>query len=51
MHSSAPPRRRKQTQVPLGAARPLFLQELAHLSSLACTVALSTLRNNESVSR
>ena len=30
---------------------PLFLQELAHLSSLACAVALSTLRNDESVSR
>ena len=45
MHSSS------ALRVPLGVARPLFLQELTHLLSLACTVALSTLRNDESVSR
>ena len=31
---------------PNGHTPPLFLQELAHLSSLACAVALSTLRND-----
>ncbi|KAL9183284.1 hypothetical protein ACHAXT_005071 [Thalassiosira profunda] len=31
---------------PAGRTPPLFLQELAHLSSLACAVALSTLRND-----
>jgi len=31
---------------PKGRTPPLFLQELAHLSSLACAVALSTLRND-----
>lgn len=31
---------------PNGKTPPLFLQELAHLSSLACAVALSTLRND-----
>ncbi|KAL7541859.1 hypothetical protein ACHAXR_011302 [Thalassiosira sp. AJA248-18] len=31
---------------PNGRTPPLFLQELAHLSSLACAVALSTLRND-----
>jgi len=31
---------------PNGQTPPLFLQELAHLSSLACAVALSTLRND-----
>jgi len=31
---------------PNGYTPPLFLQELAHLSSLACAVALSTLRND-----
>ena len=31
---------------PNGQAPPLFLQELAHLSSLLCAVALSTLRND-----
>ncbi|KAL3762382.1 hypothetical protein ACHAW5_004699 [Stephanodiscus triporus] len=36
---------------PNNGTPPLFLQELAHLSSLACAVALSTLRNDESVSR
>lgn len=31
---------------PNGRTPPLFLQELAHISSLACAVALSTLRND-----
>lgn len=31
---------------PEGKTPPLFLQELAHLSSLCCAVALSTLRND-----
>mmetsp|Transcript_4687 Transcript_4687/g.9042 ORF Transcript_4687/g.9042 Transcript_4687/m.9042 type:complete len:538 (-) Transcript_4687:312-1925(-) len=31
---------------PNGLTPPLFLQELAHISSLACAVALSTLRND-----
>ena len=31
---------------PSGKTPPLFLQELAHLSSLLCAVALSTLRND-----
>ena len=31
---------------PEGRTPPVFLQELAHLSSLACAVALSTLRND-----
>jgi predicted membrane chloride channel (bestrophin family) len=37
--------------IAIATTPPLFLQELAHLSSLACAVALSTLRNDESVSR